>query len=89
LLAWLAFARGALNPAWLLLPAVLFLALLVVHARLLNANERLVRARRYYERGLTRLDGSWAGTGPDGSRFIGDHPFARDLDLFGPGRSSN
>ena len=85
LLAWLAFARGALSPAWLLLPAVLFLALLVVHARLLNANERLVRARRYYERGLTRLDGSWAGTGPDGSRFIGDHPFARDLDLFGPG----
>ena len=85
LLAWLAFAQGTLSPAWLLVPAVLFLALLVVHARLLNANERLVRARRYYERGLSRLDGSWAGTGPDGGRFIGDHPYARDLDLFGPG----
>jgi len=85
LLAWLAFARGTLEPAWLLLPGAGFLVLIVVHARLLNANERLLRARRYYERGLTRLDGSWAGTGPDGSRFIGDHPYARDLDLFGPG----
>jgi len=84
-LAWLAFVRAALGPAWLLLPGVAFLALIVVHARLLNANERLLRARRYYERGLTRLDGTWAGTGPDGSRFIGDHPYARDLDLFGPG----
>jgi hypothetical protein len=84
-LAWLAFARAAVNPAWVLVPAAMFLALLVVHARLLNASERLVRARRYYERGLSRLDGTWPGTGPDGARFIGEHQYARDLDLFGPG----
>jgi hypothetical protein len=82
---WLAFVRTALSPGWLLIPAAAFLALLVVHARVLNANERLVRARRYYERGLSRLDGTWSGTGPDGARFIGEHPYARDLDLFGDG----
>ena len=33
---------------------------------------------------MTRLDATWAGSGPDGARFLDDHPFARDLDLFGP-----
>ncbi len=83
--AWAAFIRAWLGPAWLLLPALAFLALLVVHARVLNANDRLLRARRYYERGLSRLDGTWAGTGPDGARFLGEHLYARDLDLFGRG----
>src|SRR4029077_18108877 len=39
---------------------------------------------RVYMRGLDRLDDRWAGTGRDGAHFIGDHPYARDLDLFGP-----
>jgi hypothetical protein len=84
-IAWLALARSAMSPAWLLGPAVAFVVLLVLHARVLNATDRLLRARRYYERGVSRLDGTWAGTGPDGSRFIGDHQYARDLDLFGEG----
>lgn len=83
--AWAAFIRPWLSPAWLVLPAVSFLALLVAHARVLNSNDRLLRARRYYERGLSRLDGTWPGTGPDGARFLGEHLYARDLDLFGRG----
>jgi len=83
--AWAAFIRTWLSPAWLLLPALAFLALLVAHARVLNSNERLLRARRYYERGLSRLDGTWSGTGPDGARFLGEHLYARDLDVFGRG----
>src|SRR4029453_8195053 len=42
------------------------------------------RARELYERGMARLDFKWAGAGPDGARFLEGHPFARDLDLFGP-----
>jgi hypothetical protein len=82
---WLSLSRELFTPAWILLPAALFAALMVAHARVLNASERLVRARRYYERGLARIDGTWSGTGPDGDRFIAGHPYARDLDLFGPG----
>jgi hypothetical protein len=82
---WLSLSRQLLSINWILLPAALFAGLMVVHARVLNANERIVRARRYYERGLARIDGTWSGTGPDGARFIGDHPYARDLDLFGAG----
>ena len=85
LVVWLAFARVVASPAWLLLPGASFVALLVMHARVLNATDRVLRARRYYTRGLSRLDGTWSGTGPDGARFIGDHGYARDLDLFGSG----
>ena len=46
---------------------------------------RAARARRLYERGLDRLEGRWAGSGPDGARFLADHAYARDLDLFGHG----
>ena len=83
--AWLAVARSALSPAWALVPAIAFGGLLVVHARVLNRAERAQRAHRLYQRGLARLEGRWAGTGMDGSRFLDDHPYARDLDLFGRG----
>jgi hypothetical protein len=82
--AWLAFGRGAASPVWIVLPAVVFLALVVVHARVLYRSERAGRARRLYERGIDRLEGRWPGKGPEGTRFLDDHPYARDLDLFGP-----
>lgn len=84
-LAWLAFGPALFSPAWVLPPAVGFLLLLVLHARALNAQDRAKRARAFYERGLSRLDGTWAGSGTDGSRYLDDHPYARDLDLFGDG----
>jgi MutS domain V len=81
--AWLTF-RG-IHVAWLYAPAAAFLALVAVHARVLQRNERAARAKRFYERGLRRLDGSWMGDGSDGAALVADHPFARDLDLVGPG----
>src|SRR5450759_1281589 len=54
-----------------------------MHARVLNHLERARRTRSLYECGANRLDGRWAGKGCDGERFLEDHPYARDLDLFG------
>jgi hypothetical protein len=85
LAAWLSFGRALVPPVVLVVPASAFVVLLIVHAQVLNANDRTLRARRYFERGLSRLAGTWAGTGPDGARFLEHHPYARDLDLFGPG----
>ena len=85
LLAWLGFARAMVSPAWTLVPVAAFLALMVVHAYVLNARDRAVNARDYYDRGFKRLDGSWMGSGPDGARFLDGHPYANDLDLFGTG----
>jgi len=80
---WFSLIRSALSPAWLLIPALLFGGLLIVHAKVLTRAERAARAKRLYQRGLARLDGRWAGTGADGARFLDDHPYARDLDVFG------
>jgi hypothetical protein len=84
LVAWLAFERGAVSPAWLLPVFAGFLALVVAHARVLRRNERSVRARGLYTRGLDRIEDRWMTSGPDGARFLDGHPYARDLDLFGP-----
>jgi MutS domain V len=82
---WLALARSALSPVWLLVPLLGFLALAIVHARVLQRRDRALRAALWYQRGLARLDGAWIGRGRDGVRFLDDHPYARDLDLFGRG----
>jgi hypothetical protein len=84
LVAWLAFGRQALSPMWLLVAFAAFLALVLVHARVLQRNERAVRARGLYRRGLDRIDDRWMHGGADGARFMEGHPYARDVDLFGP-----
>ena len=83
LVLWFTFVRPALSPWWPVAAAGAFAALAIVHARVLERIERARGAERVYLRGLERLDGRWAGIGRDGGHFIADHPYARDLDLFG------
>jgi hypothetical protein len=83
-LFWLAAIRGSLSGWWPIGAALTFGALVIVHARLLRRAERARRAERVYLRGVDRLSGRWAGTGRGGEGFDDDHPYARDLDLFGP-----
>ncbi len=65
-----------------------FMVLVVIHARVARELRRVTRAEGYWDRALARIGGTWAGR-PDGStgdRFLDeDHPYAPDLDLFGPG----
>jgi hypothetical protein len=68
------------------IPVVAFAALAIVHERVLRRLHEQERVSHFYEHGLARLDGSWAGKGEDGERFLDAvHPYARDLDLFGKG----
>jgi hypothetical protein len=86
LVAALAYGLGRLSPWWLVAPAVAFAALVVAHGRVRRRRRRAERARAFYERGLARLDGRWVGAGRTGARFLDPHhPYAEDLDLFGPG----
>src|SRR6202167_5600320 len=85
-LAWLIWGRGLIGAIWLGLPAALFMGLIVAHERALRARRAALRAVAHYERALARMDGQWAGHGETGERFLdGAHPYAADLDLFGPG----
>ena len=74
-------------PAWpITLPVAAFVALVVAHQRARAGERRAARAARFYADGLARLDGTWAGKGVAGERFLDPaHPYAADLDLFGRG----
>lgn len=70
----------------LLIPLLIFVALVVVHDRVIRRLGRFVRVTEFYSRGLARVEDAWAGTGESGERFFDPaHPYARDLDLFGKG----
>ena len=83
---WMALRLHWFAWAWVAVPPAVFVALVVVHERLRTAERRNTRAVEFYERGLSRLDGSWPGSGVGGERFLDlDHPYAADVDLFGRG----
>lgn len=74
--------------AWVALgvDVLAFIVLVVVHARVHNAQERASAALRFHERGLARLDHAWDRLSKASERFRSpDHPFAADLDVFGHG----
>jgi hypothetical protein len=83
-LLWMAFVRFSISPFWPLAAWLAFAVLAVIHAKRLQRFERAKAAERVYMRGLDRLDGRWTGSGRDGAPFLTDHPYAGDLDLFGP-----
>jgi hypothetical protein len=85
-LVWLALSQGAFSILWVLAPIAGFVALVVIHEKLLKEMERRKRAARFFEKALARLDGNWAGTGEAGDRYSeAAHPYAVDLDVFGKG----
>ena len=76
----------SISIAWMLVPAVVFAVLMVVHDHLLKRLERRRRAAAFFEKALDRLNGKWPGMGETGDRYLtADHPYAADLDLFGKG----
>jgi hypothetical protein len=80
---WFTVVHSRISSWWPVVAGLAFAALAIVHARVLERIERARGAERVYLRGLERLSGRWAGTGRDGAHFLDDHPYARDLDLFG------
>jgi len=83
---WLALVNQAFSIAWVTLPAAVFVTLFVIHDGLLKVAELRRRAVRFFERGLARIEGRWAGTGVTGESYLDPaHPYAQDLDIFGKG----
>ena len=81
-----AVGQPPIRGLWLLLAVLVFLTLLVWHQRVKLRWDRARRAVGFYEDGLHRLEGSWVGRGFPGSDYQDpDHPYLRDLDIFGRG----
>ncbi|HET8638201.1 MAG TPA: mismatch repair protein [Acidobacteriaceae bacterium] len=81
--AWLVkYAPGRLP--WLAVIVAVLVVVFVLHERVLRGIRTVRQRKGFYERGLARLEGRWAGTGRTGEQFLDQsHPYARDLDLFG------
>jgi hypothetical protein len=63
-----------------------FVGLVAVHARLAARRHRVQTSLDFIQRALSRMDGKWASFPEDGKDLHrDDHPYALDLDVFGPG----
>ncbi len=83
--AWAAFANHSISAWWVALAVGLFLFLLGWHERVNRLWFRQRMSRHAVEMGLERLADRWMGRGNPGGRFLReDHPYASDLDIFGP-----
>jgi MutS domain V len=84
--AWFSLHNDAFSPWWLLTGPALFLAIAILHARVLRKRACAERAVDFYRKGLARIEDRWMGTGQTGDR-IDTHTslYATDLDIFGPG----
>jgi hypothetical protein len=68
----------------LVVAALLFLALVVVHEKVARQVARGKRRVAFYETAMARAGGEWIGRGEPGLRFVDPgNPYSGDLDLFG------
>jgi MutS domain V len=85
-LLWVVLETDLAPATSLIVPAALFLGLLLAHARAGDALRGCRRASDFYRRGVARLEDQWQGKGRTGEGLVSrDHPYARDLDVFGKG----
>ena len=86
LLAFLSLARHRIPWPWIPAPVPLAIFAGTIGRK---RNAALLRARRlqtYYEGGMARLAGHWAGSGVQGHQFAPpEHSYAQDLQIFGEG----
>jgi hypothetical protein len=84
--AWFCLHLDAFSPWWLLVALVLFLAIAILHAKVLRQRECAERAVDFYLKGLARIEDRWPGKGQTGERIdVHSSLYATDLDLFGQG----
>src|SRR4051812_8049868 len=85
-IGWFAVRPGLLSTWWLFLPVIVFIGLVFFHERIRRIARLARRGVAFYERGIARLEDGWSGQGTPGTDFLDSkHPYAHDLDLFGPG----
>jgi hypothetical protein len=84
--AWFSLHKDAFSPWWLLIALAVFVAIAIIHARILRNRSCAERAVDFYRKGLARIEDRWVSTGQTGER-IDTHSslYATDLDLFGLG----
>lgn len=82
----LIWAYGFGGDYWALaLPLLGFAYLVARHARIARLKRRATDGLAYADHALSRFTTQWIGQGPLDNHASEQHPYAADLDLFGPG----
>ena len=82
-MGWASLREHTFSLLWLLVPALLFVAVTAYHSKVLRALDLAQRAAAFYRKGLARIADQWPDTGETGERFDDPHHlYASDLDLF-------
>ena len=81
------FSAGAsfFSSWWVLLPAIVFIVLVIKHDQVLRKRDQASMAIQFYQRGLSRIDDTWMDRDDPiyEIKVDPDHLYAWDLDLFG------
>jgi len=86
LIYWALTLGGDSSPWFYGVAVAAFVAFSVWHELTLRALARANAAVAFYRDGIARIQDDWMRFEPGGDRFKnGDHPYADDLDIFGPG----
>ncbi len=86
LIYWALTLGGNSRPWFYGVAAAAFIALSIWHELTLRAMARANAAVAFYRGGAARIQDQWMRVEPSGERFKNaDHPYADDLDIFGPG----
>jgi len=86
-IVWAGFGASMRTAEWAALGSlvIVFVALVLVHARVHDAARGVAAAVRFHERGLARLSHSWDALPSALGPVEPDHPYAGDIDVFGRG----
>ncbi|MFP6595841.1 MAG: DNA mismatch repair protein MutS [Candidatus Hydrogenedentota bacterium] len=77
---------GIFHIKWTLLPAAIFIGLIIYHATVIQRLRDAQVAIRFYRAGIDRVQDTWMGQGDASDTWKpAEHPYAADLDLFGEG----
>lgn len=84
--AWMALHSHLFSAWWLVVPALLFVAMGMYHSKVLRRLALAQRAADVYRDGLARMEDRWVGLHPREERTDAAHSlYASDLDVFGHG----
>ncbi|MFC1500134.1 DNA mismatch repair protein MutS [Candidatus Zixiibacteriota bacterium] len=79
-------ATGLISAGWAVVPFGVFICLVMIHAKTEREMNSASLIFSWYEEAISRLEHTWHGKGIQRSDLASeDHPYAADLDLFGPG----
>jgi MutS domain V len=85
-LCWLYVRTSSFSPFWLIATISLFVALVLVHQKVLKQAGQVERGAAMYRRSVARMEDNWIGSGETGNDFRqASHLYCDDLNILGDG----